>query len=138
MAAGRDDGFTLLEALVGLVIISATFVALHQGLSIGWRGISAADRERVALDIARRELAEVGVTTPLEAGTRTGREPGGLSWQIVITPHIGGEGRSLSPSRPGDQPTPFRIDVSISWRDWYGPRVLGLTTIKLGGVDLAR
>ena len=90
------------------------------------------------LAIARREIAEAGVTTPLEAGSRSGRDAGGLAWVVHVTPYGGGGSTEGGFTRDAPAVTAHWIEVVVSWRDWYGPRRIVLSTVKLGGIDLAR
>ncbi|MFM1816067.1 MAG: hypothetical protein RLZ98_2762, partial [Pseudomonadota bacterium] len=64
------DGFTLIEVLAALFILTFVFSALHEGMSIAWRGIGATDGEREAIQIAKAKLAEAGRSTPLLPGDR--------------------------------------------------------------------
>ena len=46
---GSDHGFTLMETMVALVIFVACYLLIHQGLSLGWRGVRLAQSETAAL-----------------------------------------------------------------------------------------
>lgn len=127
----RVRGFTVIEALIALVILSAVLMALAEGLIGGTRGIVAAEAERRALELARYELAKVGVETPLTAGRREGSAPGGLSFVIDVVPReAGGSAPRASALRA------YQVSVDVAWRDSDRPvlRHVRLETMKLGSV----
>ena len=68
LAAGREDGFTLMETIVALIIFVACYVLIQQVLSLGWRGVSASQGELGALHVAQMRLAAAGVEAPLAEG----------------------------------------------------------------------
>jgi prepilin-type N-terminal cleavage/methylation domain-containing protein len=87
MRPGNDSGFTLVETLVSLAILTLGLVALVQIFGNGFRGIRASDLDGDALQWATSQLARAGTETPLQAGQQQGTNPAGLEWTITIEPH---------------------------------------------------
>lgn len=83
-ARRRSDGFTLLEVLVGFVIIAlaATIALQSSSLSIDATGKSR-DAARAALH-GRALLAELGITTPLNEGESAGRLEDASQWMLSV------------------------------------------------------
>lgn len=130
MNPGEDDGFTLVETLVALMIMIGAATMLYRGLSGGLQASNAADSADAALLIAQQHLAVAGIETPLQTGRQQGAE-GDVLWQVDLRPYIapGEEGRAV-------QPAPlqaFWATVTVTWRDRGAarPRNLHLTTLKL-------
>ncbi|MBU1211979.1 MAG: prepilin-type N-terminal cleavage/methylation domain-containing protein [Alphaproteobacteria bacterium] len=123
----RDAGFTLLEALLALVILAAVLVVLYQAMAGNWHSIGAAEREKEALLVARSELARAGVETPLAPGTTSGKADNGLDYQVTISPYLDGDADWRNPI-----PEAYWVRVTVSWRSGLRPlpRTLELTTLK--------
>jgi general secretion pathway protein I len=123
---GSEQGFTLMETLVALVIFVACYLLIHQGLSLGWRGVQLAQSESVALQVAQGRLAAAGLDEPLADGQRTG-ETDGYAW----TMHVRREDRRAAGT--ASPLTAFWVTVAVSWRDRPERRLrsVQLTTMKL-------
>ena len=91
-ARRRWAGFTLLEVLVGFVIIAlaATVALQSSSLAIDVTG-KAGDATRAALH-GRALLAELGISAPLDEGEFSGRLDDASEWTLTVT-------RAPSPSR---------------------------------------
>ena len=127
-AAGADDGFTLIETIVALIIFVACYVLIQQGLALGWRGVSTSQGELKALHIAEARLAAAGVESPLSEGQQTGSE-NGYSWVVDVrrqTPEFEGDRRARA------RPTGYWVAVEVSWRDeTRRTRALELKSLKI-------
>ena len=122
-----EDGFTLIEALIALTIMTAIATLLYQSLSSAIRVSAVTDQSETALTIAKSRLAAVGIESPLQAGVQEGRE-GDFIWRIDIRPYLGdGEPSNVTGSGA------YWTTVTLSWPDrWSGRlRNLHLTTLKL-------
>ncbi len=82
--SSRRKGFTLLEVLVAMVILTISFTVLLQSISGGIRGI---DRNRVASIAhmhAQSKFDEIAAWTELAPGSWQGRYDDGFSYEIEI------------------------------------------------------
>jgi general secretion pathway protein I len=123
----EDEGFTLIETLVALVIMIAAATMLYRGLSGGLRASNAADRADTALLIAQQRLAAAGIETPLQAGRQEGVD-GDVLWQVDLRPY----GAADEADRAA-RLRAYWATATVTWRDRRGarPRSLQLTTLKL-------
>jgi prepilin-type N-terminal cleavage/methylation domain-containing protein len=121
-----ECGFTLMETLVALVIFVACYLLIHEGLSLGWRGVRLAQSETSALQVAQGRLAAAGFDEPLSDGQRSG-ETDGYAWTMDIRR----EDRGRMPA--ASQLSAFWVTVAVSWRDRSErhARSVQLTTMKL-------
>lgn len=81
-----DNGFTLLEVLVALAILTVGLAAAYETLGVGLRATTAAERRRSAAALAENMLAELGRTRPLRDGASEGELGDGQRWRLVISP----------------------------------------------------
>jgi prepilin-type N-terminal cleavage/methylation domain-containing protein len=118
---GRD-GFTLLEVLVALVILTLGGVALVQLSAQGLRLVKQSGDHQSALELADRLARETGALTE---GVQTGRD-GPLSWErrieLVPTPEA---------LRPPAGPSPRLVALTITVR-WSPTASLTLATLRTG------
>ena len=88
-----SPGFTLLEVLVALVILTLSLGAVMQLFSGGLRATTAAQDTAAAARLAQGRLAQLGQTLPLSPGTTQGtgvdQDGKALRW----TQQINGLGR---------------------------------------------
>ena len=120
----RDQGFTLIEVLVAFAILALTFTAL---VRIFGSGLTAADRvarERAAILLARSQLANAGVETPLTLGASDGEGAEGYRWHVAVEPD---PSTAALPSLPLLR----RINVTVSWAEGGRERSLSLATLRL-------
>ena len=68
-----NDGFTLLESLVSLTIISSLLLLLLQSLNISIFQLKKTDTAVLAASLSRSLLNEMGVVHPLQPGEISGR-----------------------------------------------------------------
>lgn len=130
--ARREDGFTLIETLVAIVVLSLALVALFEGLALGWRGTRAAQMEMAALQLAKSRLVAAGVETPLRDGHWSGTTSDGLTWAVTAARY------SLSGQNVNSSvPPAYRVTVEVAWRagQWGRSRTLQLSTLKLGALQ---
>lgn len=121
-----DDGFTLMETIVALVIFVACYLVIHEGLSLGWRGVQLAQSETVALQVAQSRLASAGLDEPLAEGQSSG-QAGSYAWTMDVRRRDAGQGAAPSSLQA------FWVTVAVSWHDRarLRSRSLQLTTLKL-------
>jgi prepilin-type N-terminal cleavage/methylation domain-containing protein len=80
-----DDGFTLLESLVSLTIISSLLLLLLQSLNIGIFQLKKTDTTVLAASLSRSLLNEIGVVHPLQPGEISGRIGNIANWSATIS-----------------------------------------------------
>ncbi len=80
----NEQGFSLLESLVGLTIITIVLLTLIQvGLSSSAQ-IKRAEDASIAASLAKTLFNRVGVENPIQKGTIKGNENSGWSWELSI------------------------------------------------------
>ena len=80
-----NDGFTLLESLVSLTIISSLLLLLLQSLNISIFQLKKTDTAVLAASLSRSLLNEMGVVHPLQPGEISGRIENLASWSATIS-----------------------------------------------------
>ena len=118
-----NNGFTLLEVLVALVIFALAFGVLAQIMQAGLRQSAVARSLAAATLLARSELARVGVEMPLQVGRADGETEDGMGWHTDIALVEG----------PSDHQSlaTYEVQVTVAW----GPspaEQLTLTTLRVG------
>jgi general secretion pathway protein I len=111
-ASAGEQGFTLLEIIVALAILSLSVVSLIQLSSQSLRLVKTSDDYQQAAQLADRLLAD---SQPTDEGVDTGDE-GRFQWerrtQLVALPE------ELQPARavPGqDGPKLFAVTIAVRW-----------------------
>ncbi len=89
-------GFTLLEALVALTILTGTTASIMTLIATNRRAQTYADADLSATLHVRSLLARIGRDLPLEIGTQSGTFDDGQTWSVLITPFKDAE----APSEP--------------------------------------
>ena len=123
----RQRGFTLLEVLVALLVLSLSMSVLMRIVSQSLNAMATADHHQVALQLAESKLAEGLIHLD---GSSRGSEQGRLNrdyrWESEIEPY------EFDNQEPGERysVTPLLIRVSVSWGRSPAERV-SLSTIRL-------
>lgn len=84
MNSRGDEGFTLLEVLVALVILMLGIGAFYQSFGVGLRAEAAAQREQRSVEVATNVMAEVGRLQPLQDGLTHGELQDGYRWTLRV------------------------------------------------------
>lgn len=125
----RDEGFTLLEVLVAMVVLSTTVVAALQLFGGGLRLARAAGDHADAALLASAKLADLA-SGPLTEGTEEGAD-GPYRWTRRVT---------LDPSLlPIDRDSPeavtirlARVSVEVRWGQGRRLELATLRTWRIG------
>ncbi len=120
----RESGFTLVEVLVALAILSVTMVALYAAIGDAAQRLSQAQAESIAVGLARSKLDEVGHTIPAIVGDVSGAE-GRFGWQVSISLHGTPAERVAWPAVLAD------VTVSVRWGEGRAKRSFSVHTLKL-------
>ena len=127
---GRS-GFTLLEVLIALAILSMAIVVSIQGFASGLRLLKLSGEHQEAMLIADLKAREI--TSPTQAGRDSGTE-GAFTWERevkqVVTPDLDVDGRPLRWRQ-------WEVDVRVSWGDHRQVMVATLRTVAGDGDNKA-
>ena len=123
-AAGlpAEGGFTLLEVLVALAVLSLALAVLLPSVTDSIGRARRGERISGARIVAAELLDRVGVDLPLRIGETEGMT-GIYRWRVAIAP-----GRTLSEPSPA---LPRVITLEVSWPDLRGRRSLTVRTMRL-------
>lgn len=136
-----QHGFTLLEAVIALVIVA---LALEVVVRSAAAGLAAARRERATLEaIARAQahLAELTDPAALLPGRFSGDDGGGYAYVLLVTP-LGVapplRGLRLQGGVPPLKTALYQVEVTISWqegrREGEAARAVSLTSQAIAPV----
>lgn len=79
-------GFTVLEALVALVILAVSLTTFYRMLATSYRAQARTSMVVSTLALARSHLDSVLMDANTEAGTSAGTLANGVRWQMAIAP----------------------------------------------------
>jgi prepilin-type N-terminal cleavage/methylation domain-containing protein len=124
----RDDGFTLIEVLVALVVMTVGVLTALQLAGGGLRLARASGDHVGATLLASAKLAEVGADgAPLDLETTEGAE-GGYRWtrRVALDPDL----LPVEPAAPGAARLRLaRVTVEVA-RETGGARLVELVTLR--------
>ncbi|HSA80704.1 MAG TPA: type II secretion system protein [Geminicoccaceae bacterium] len=131
-AARSSRGFTLLEMLVALIVLTFLGGALLQSFSLGLRSVEVTGQHETVLAYARSYLDRIGNDLPLREGELAGDLENGLQWRASIQAY------ALPAAQPRNQPTvrAYMVEVAVSG-DETGPvllKTLRLASEHSGGL----
>ena len=122
----RQNGFSLLEILVAFSILALSLGVLLNIFSTGLRSAMISDEYIHAVAIAESLLAKAGIESTLEQGESHGIEEDKYSWNIHIEPYAD-DVIDLEKGRI----TPYRITVTVDWKELEEERSIVLNTLRL-------
>jgi general secretion pathway protein I len=97
----REDGFTLVEVAVALIILCLSLGAMYKLFSSGLTAVERIEAVHTAVSIAQSLLDRVGSELPVKPGRTVGQLAGGLRWQISIEPYSDAKQGASSPEARG-------------------------------------
>lgn len=120
-------GFTLLEVLVSLALMSLLAAVLLQVMSLGLRLQRASQLQNRALEVAGNLLQEFTREegARLTAGRRTGSD-GPFAYEVAVEPQY----RVSLDARPEIKVACYLVRVTLSWQEGGRRRSLTLTTLR--------
>lgn len=127
-----EAGFTLVEVIVALAILSAGLGLLLGLISNSLRQTASAERMAEASSLAQFLMEEVGTVLPIRPEARDGQYPNGYRWHLKVQPY---DSARESEERPVGL---YRISAEIEWEQGAERRFYALTTLRLGPKDARR
>jgi general secretion pathway protein I len=124
--AGCEAGFTLVEVIVALAILSIGLSVLLGLISGSLRQTAEAERMAEAGSLAQSLLAEVGTDLPIKLEERDGQFPNGYQWHLRM--HQYGDAREREEWPIGL----YVISTEVEWAEGTQRRSYALTTLRLG------
>lgn len=125
-----QDGFTLVEILVAMMVLAVAAVSLLQSFAGGLKASDGARQRGYALLLAQSKMATVGVELPLEPGTTDGRFDDRFAWTVTIS----GDGDGASERSEGAAVPSLEVmnvTVAVSWPAADPSGSLQLTSSRL-------
>jgi prepilin-type N-terminal cleavage/methylation domain-containing protein len=119
-----EYGFTLIEILVSLAILSTSLAVLLGVFSLSLDRARQNEDEMGARTLAQALIAQANAVTAPQLGSHGGQAGGGYSWQLELK-HYDGAGD------PGTTGTALAtIVASVYWKESAGTRSLTLTSLR--------
>jgi general secretion pathway protein I len=117
-------GFSLLEMVVAMSILSLCLTVLYQATGGATRNVRTDEKYAYAVELARSLLA-LNERVPVQGVNTHGETPGGFAWRATTSP-VPVSGESLS---PGSLHT---IEVAVNWDDGSKTRFVVLHSVVAG------
>ena len=105
----KTSGFTLIETLVSLAIVSVTLVIVFEGISLTSTSYAKIKNNLTATLTAESLVERLGNDIPLTAGSVSGVSRLGFPWQIEIT-----EVNETSSHQISKTPKLYEVTVRVS------------------------
>lgn len=120
----KEAGFTLLEIIIALTILSIGLVSAIEVFSNDLRLVLFSKDYTQALLHAREKIEEVSFLNSLEEGVETGQFSDGQRWQRTLAPYLPDEAEESSSAKM------LEIKVVVSWSHGKTTREVELTTLR--------
>jgi general secretion pathway protein I len=115
------EGFTLIEVLVALAIVSIAFGVALGVLSGGLSRLGHDHNVQQALLVAQSELARVGQDIAVADREIQGQGENGFAWRIAITPYPAAAAGLAA----------HRVVVTVGWHEGWQTREIRIESIRL-------
>jgi len=125
-----NTGFTLLEVLVAMVLLSVSLVIVLQLFSGGLRSSGISEDYTRAVFHARAKMEEILVSEKLSIGEWSGDFGDGFGWRVKIG-YPGEDAENAEDEPPSTVSALFRIDVDVFWADGQNDRHVEISTLKI-------
>jgi general secretion pathway protein I len=122
----REAGFTLVEVIVALAILSVGLSILLGVISNSLRQTGSAERMAEAGSLAQSLMAEVGTDLPIKPEQREGLFPNGYRWHLKMVPYGDAGEREEWPVGA------YTISTEVDWEEGTDRHSYALTTLRLG------
>jgi prepilin-type N-terminal cleavage/methylation domain-containing protein len=126
-----ERGFTLVETLVSLAILTISLVALVEIFGVGFRGVRMSELDAAALHLATSQLARAGTEAPLQAGQQQGTTSGGLEWSVAVEPYVPRDAEGDVGRQGGLEA--YWVTAEVRWQSstLAAPQSMSLKTLKI-------
>jgi general secretion pathway protein I len=125
-ARRQQAGFTLVEVIVALAMLSIGLTVLLGLISSSLRQAADAERMAEAGSLAQSLMAEIGVDLPISLQERDGHFANGYRWHLKMSPYGNAQEQEEWPIGV------YTISAEVEWRDSERRRSYALTTLRLG------
>jgi len=122
----HDQGFTLIEVIVALAILSAGLSVLLGLISGGLLQTASGERIAEAGSLAQSLVAEVGTQLPIKPGEREGQFPEGYRWHLRMLQYGNAKEQEEWPVGL------YVISAGVYWEEGARQRSFELTTLRVG------
>lgn len=122
-----QQGFTLIEVLVALTILSLSLAIIFAGFSSGLRAKRMAVDYQQATVLAESKLNSIGIETPVVEGQTVGRFDDRFRWQVVVARYQEDGRDELGQGKI----QPLEVTVTVFWGTSSDGRSVSLKTLKL-------
>ena len=138
--ARRQQGFTLVEVVVALLIFGLVFAVVARIIQTGILQSGRAEAMTRATLLARSQLARIGADVPVAEGELDGDAGEGFHWQIAIRPAVFEGERTDQTDRSRQQPKilPYQVEVAVAWGTGGPAEAVTLTSLRLAAAEPAR
>jgi general secretion pathway protein I len=120
----RSGGFSLLEMVVAMAILSLALGALYQGASGASRNVRSDEKYAYGVELAQSLLA-MNAQVPEQGVRQSGETEGGFRWRVETRP-VELERTALAGASLHD------IEVAVSWEDRGRNREVVLDSVVEG------
>ncbi|HEY1630516.1 MAG TPA: prepilin-type N-terminal cleavage/methylation domain-containing protein [Rhizomicrobium sp.] len=119
-----DDGFTLLEVLVSLAILSVSLATLLGIFSLGLSRARQNEDEMGARTLAQALIAQADAVANPQLGARGGQAGGGYRWQLELKPYNQGTALQTGGTALAS------VTARVTWEESAGARSLTLSSLR--------
>ena len=128
----RQAGFTLVEVITAIAILSVALGSLMSMIGNALRQTGQADRLTEARSLAQSLLARLGPELPLGEHQDAGQFDNGFHWRLNSERFGDAGDRQQWPM------SAYKVSVEVGWHDGLRERSVVLTTLRLGAKETAR
>lgn len=123
-AGNKDEGFSLIEVLVALAILSLAFAVLISAISRGLEASRRSEAEAGAAQVAQNLLATLGITDTVKLGDTRGTDSDRYSWRIHVEPFDGNVEYASRDIKAA------KVTITVDWLDNEKSRSFTLSTLR--------
>jgi general secretion pathway protein I len=122
----EEAGFTLIEVIVAIAILSTGLGILLSTMSHSLQQVAQAEKMAEAGSLAQSLIAGVGTELPFREGESGGQFPNGYRWHLAMHQYGDPKERDVWPVGA------YTISAEITWADGPHLRFYSLSTLRLG------